>query len=694
MSDKNENITPITGQKVNLGDIYNNEMMNLKIVDASTGRPIEIPHIQDSIRVSGREDEISRDKSTIYTRTIPNETLGQFVLTKKEHFNARSCVEALGLYNTEYIKKQITTLGTKQDSYSAMEDNTIVNNLTFSNYIKGGMSPRSINGKTKNIIDNYDKGYSRISGNLGIGLGESTVLNPTFQFNKRDDPRTNPLSTKIGRVYSTSIMNNWPVAFFQPGRLKYNTGFFKMMGLFGGAGVADTYIRSGGEGLWGIISGAFMTAVDIVGVIGTIGSAIFGGSKVVEFKQSCNLYDKYLNSLLNQMASLMGLFKTGDNGDVEYCGSISNLDLTHILPTMHMNGGIARYLYNQFIPFRIQKGMIGSESFSNSTETNPLQESMNATATENAEEGSNNSNIMQSLKKFGMGILGKFSDQAAVLSGNGRITLPDIYSSSSFSRSFTCSMTFHYPYGDVLGKFENLYLQLIFLLVLGLPRQTGKFTYTTPFATRVFVKNHIWISYGMIESISVTRGGDINDWCPDGHPKTLKVDVNIKDMEPNIMLPLAARGPLRMGFEVMFPTSGLSEYFMSIGGCSLDYMTHNFRKEHFVNAADTFKAGWNTFWNRDSALSHITNNRIVSSVLNLFNSVDVDKLTKIGDPSDIGRKMTTETMANAKFYDTKNGMLRMMTGGGVGTWHEALTDYKEDVSKLKDVQTQMTGQGS
>ena len=104
MSDKNENITPITGQKVNLGDIYNNEMMNLKIVDASTGRPIEIPHIQDSIRVSGREDEISRDKSTIYTRTIPNETLGQFVLTKKEHFNARSCIEALGLYNTEYIK--------------------------------------------------------------------------------------------------------------------------------------------------------------------------------------------------------------------------------------------------------------------------------------------------------------------------------------------------------------------------------------------------------------------------------------------------------------------------------------------------------------------------------------------------------------------------------------------------------------
>ena len=56
MSDNKAEADPMTGQKVNLGDIYNNEMMNLKIVDASTGRPIEIPHIQDSIRVAGRED--------------------------------------------------------------------------------------------------------------------------------------------------------------------------------------------------------------------------------------------------------------------------------------------------------------------------------------------------------------------------------------------------------------------------------------------------------------------------------------------------------------------------------------------------------------------------------------------------------------------------------------------------------------
>ena len=70
------------------------------------------------------------------------------------------------------------------------------------------------------------------------------------------------------------------------------------------------------------------------------------------------------------------------------------------------------------------------------------------------------------------------------------------------------------------------------------------------------------------------------------------------------------------------------------------------------------------------------------------------RLTKLGDPSDIGRKVTTESMANAKFYDVQNGLLRMMTGGGVGAWREGLTDYLADIDKLKDIQTAMTGQGS
>lgn len=680
------NHSTMTGDKVNLGNIYDDAMMNIRIIDTSTGKPINISHFQDTSRMSDREEEIDRDSSTVYTNVIPNNLLDQFVVSKREHFNARSCVEALGMYCTERIKTQITTLGSKQDSYTDIEDKSVLSSSVFTQYVKGGMSPRDIaTGQAKEIVDKSDSTYNRISGNLGIGLGESTVLNPTFQFNKRDDPRTNPMSTKIGRVYSTTIMNNWPIILFQPGRLKYNTGYMKTLGLFGGAGMADAYIRSGGEGIKGIVSGAFTALGDLGGIVGTLGSAIFGSGKMVEFRQARNLYDKYLRTLLDSMASMMGLFGTDMNGNMKYTGAIENLDLTHILPVAHMTGGgdITKYLNEQFLPFRIHKGMIGSETFNNTTETNPLQEEMNAASTENAEEGKANGNILQAAKKWFTGALGAFSDKYAVLSGNGKIALPDVYSSSSFSRSVTCSFQFHYPYGDPLGKFENIFLQMIMLLTLGIPRQTGRMTYTTPFATRVFVKNHIFIPYGMIESITITRGADANDWCPDGYPKTVKVDVQIKDMEPNISLPLAARGPTRMFFEQMFPTTGLTEYLMSIAGASLDSLTHSFRKDHLTNATNVFMSGWGNILNKEAIMSKVTNNRYISSFLNIFNAVDVTSLNKLGDINNIAATNANEAMIQSKFFDAQQGLFTMFTGGGSTALNESVVDQNEVVTQLQ-----------
>ena len=681
--------TPLTSEKMNTNKIYNDDLMDVKVIDSATGKPIDIPYLQDSIRISNREEALDRYKSTIYTKTIPNNMLNEFLVSKKDTLNARSCIEALGMYCTERIKSQITTLGTKQEPYNQLDDNTVINNLNFTNYIKGGLANRNVNTGKDNAAaekDETDGMYTRLAGNLGIGLGESTVLNPTFQYNKRDDVRTNPLCTKIGRVYSSSIMNNWPIVMFQPGRLKYNTGFMNLLGAFGGAGIADSYIRSGGEGISGVISGAFMVATDIVGLIGTVGSAIFGSDKMVEFKQAINLYNKYLNNLLSQMASFMGLIKRDYNDEEHYVGSISNLDITHILPTLHMSGGPTRYLINQFLPFRIQKGMIGSETFSNSTETNPLQEELNSAATENSDEGAAQNSLFKTVKKFALGALGAISDKYAVMSGQGRIALPDIYSSSSFSRSFTCSFQFHYPYGDPMGKFENIFLQMIMLLVLGLPRQTGRLTYTTPFATRVFVKNHIWISYGMIESISVTRGNDINDWGPDGLPKTVKVDVTIKDMEPNISLPLGARGPLGMSLETMFPSSGLTEYFMSIAGASLDSLTHAFRKDHLVNTVSVFNTSWSNFWNRDAAMAAISNNPMISQVMSLFTSIDLNALNQTGDIFKYEQQAAGEKFGRSKFFDTTSGLYTMFTGGGAQALQAAISDQVQYNNELSEFQ--------
>ena len=648
--------------------IDNADMYDIKLVDTMTGRTIPVQSITNSLMLAKRGEDNTNDSSVIYNHTVPSNLLGTFISNQEQGFNPKSCVEAIGLYNTDYIRQQITTLGDKQKDLSALEDMGVVDDLTFRSYIDGGASARNIfTGEAEIVTDKVEHAfkpgqtaseiegstnkahpntglYNRVSTSMGIGLGEAMVLNPLFQFNKRDDPRTNPIFPRIGRVYSTQIMNRWPVILFQPGRFKYNMGFTKMLGIAGGAGTTEALIRSGGDGIKGLWNKFLAIPSDIAGVVGTLGSAVFGGSKVVEFKQSINLFNNYLRMLLIDLAGIMGLYFD----DCGYIGSISTLDLPNMLPLKQMGSGLGRYLNEQFIPFRCQKGMTGSETFSNSTTSNPLAEELNAQAQEN-DDANGEQSFSQVMKKKLLKFAGNFSDRAAVMAGRGRVTLPDVFESSSFSRSISCSFEFHSPYGNEIAQFENEYIQFMTILCMGMSRQTGKMTYTSPFALRIFIKNHILINCGMITDISVTRGGDNNDWCPNGHPKTIKVDVTIKDMEPNISLPVATRGPLRMALEVMFPASGMSEYLSVIGGLPIDQLTHNFRKKHLARSWSMFTNAWKYKFDQDTMISTVANSRLAAPIIGLFAGTDLDRYNELTDISRMTAEDNLKAVATSRF---------------------------------------------
>ena len=677
---------------------YDLGLQNISIIDTETGKPIDITSVSDSFRFARNKND-----GTVYNKyNMDSNLLAGFIEDPEEGLNSISCVEALGLYTTSYIndklsgkdsvlQKSFNEDPTKLDITPDLEDN-----LTFKTYLKGGPFVRNYDNSpvddTEISDSNYEstEKYKRLAPHLGIGLGEATILNPQFQFNKRDDPRTNPVYTKIGRIYSSEVMNNWPIVLFQPGRIKYHTGFFKMLGLGSGSGMNETLIRTGGEGLLGVLSKLWTGVTDIVGVVGSIGSAIFGGNKVIEFRQARNLFKQYVEFLWKDLATIMGLYT--DNG---YCGSIKDLDLNKVIPTNIMNaegGSGINVLNDQFISFRCSKDIIGSETFSNSTESNPLMESMNATASQNDEANPNGGEtglgaVTAGVKKLGLKMASSFSEQAAVLSGKGRITLPDVFSSSSFSRSFTCSFKFHYPYGDPMGKFENLSIPFLTLLTMSAPRQIGKMSYTSPFAIRVFVKNKIMINYGMVESLSVTRGGDGNDWGPDGFPKTMTVEINIKDMEPNISLPLASRGPVRMALESMFPSCGISEYLATLGGLSLDDMTHNFRKSHFKRAGMMFVNAWKAKLDPSNIVSSVANTRAVSNIIGLFSSVDLDTYNSLGDFTKENAEQTLKNTANVKFAAPAFAYHAVNRSGGDG-YNEIVREHKAENASISAVSSE------
>lgn len=626
----------------------------IKYVDATTGENVDINSFTDSIRLARAGTNIrdipSRLDTVVHKEPMPTDLLSNFVTNPSATYSPSDAVSALGLYITDYIVDRITTLGDKNSDLSKNDD-SITDTMTFRDYIKGGMADyyNALKGENEEIDIDYNNtkineanemsaAAKRVAAHAGIGLGESYVLNPTYQFNKRDDPRTNPMYTKIGRVYSTQLMKNWPIALFQPGRFVYHTSFFKLMGLGSGSGVQESLIRSGGDGLGSTLLKFISAPIDALTVVGTVGSAIFGGNKVLEFKQAYILFNQYTRYLYTTVASMMGLVEAG-----KYVGARKSLNLYDILPTKILGDSALKYKNNQYIPFRCGKGITTNESFNNSTITNPIEEEMNSQAEKSdpnaggaeaqaAASGNPMGVITSFAKRIGMTALGNFSEQALVLSGRGRISLPEVFSSSSFSRSFSFDFKFHSPYGDVLSIFENCYIPFLTLLAMTAPRQIGKMTYTSPFAVRISVKNKIMINYGMIESLSVTRGGDSNDWTPAGYPKTLTVTISVKDLEPNISLPLASRGPLRAAMESMFPSSGISEYLASIGGLTIEDIDVFFSKGRFNRAAQQFTSTWNAKLNMDSLMSTVVNSSIVNNVVSLFAGSDLDNLNRSMDP--------------------------------------------------------------
>ena len=654
-----------------IGALLNSSMHLVKIVDSATGKEIPIRTIMDSARVSRG----GYYNSVWGSHTIPNNLLAGFVTNPKESYSPHACVEALGLYNTEYMRDRAMKFTNANIDLHEPENDMIKDKLVFRNYVQyGGYS--TVNGKTgkPDGTTNVTDEQGRNAQFLGTGLGECLVMNPAFQFNKRDDPRTNPVWPRVGRVYSTQFMNNWPIVFFQPGRLKYHTGFMDMLGLGSGAGAVESLIRSGGDGIAGLWAKFKCVVTDVISVVGAVGSAVFGGSRMMEFKQSINLYKQYLWFLMQSLAGIMGL--TDDKGN--YIGSVKKLAWEYIHPSRVLSGGIERFHNAQFIPFRCSKDINASESFSNTTTSNPIMEKMNAQA-EETESGADTTDPSKGivdkaaafLKKTGMKIAGEFSEQALVLSGRGRITLPDIFESSSFSRSLSLEFKFHSPYGDTISIFENEFIPFLILLAMSAPRQTGKLTYASPFAIRVFVKNHININFGMVESLSVTRGGDNNDWCPNGFPKTLTCTMQIKDMEPNISLPLASRGPVKAALEVMFPSSGISEYLGSIGGLPMDEIYHDWRKSHLTRSVNMLKSSWNNWWDRDIAFSGWANTGLGSRLIGLFSGSDIDKLNVTGGNMALAKENLVSSMVSANI--APGAMQMMIDRNGTKDYYKAVT---------------------
>lgn len=230
------------------------------------------------------------------------------------------------------------------------------------------------------------------------------------------------------------------------------------------------------------------------------------------------------------------------------------------------------------IPFAIDKGASSSEAFSNSTMEHPIRQQYNdayeqsnnarmtdilgnpvdnlgssfVDAAENVATGNigswfaeKGSAIWSSVKQAAsdgaqntLAGLGWSSEAGMVAAGLGRFLLPEVWSDSSFDKSYSISMKLRSPYGHRLSIYENDFVPLSFLIGLTSPRKIGIQSYTNPFYVRVYSKGLFSIPMGMISSLNITRGEDTNDRTVEGFFRTVSVQLSIKDVMPNVAMSL------------------------------------------------------------------------------------------------------------------------------------------------------------
>ena len=308
-------------------------------------------------------------------------------------------------------------------------------------------------------------------------------------------------------------------------------------------------------------------------------------------------FDKILDGAKNVLSNLGDVARRAAS---TYRGSFPRLDVLEMIPhiVLGSNDGLGKDMSaffgdvenRAYLPYLCQSNISISETFSNSTKEHPVVGQINAMSEEAADakglggvgkviegarsllsggEGTFDRALSRAFKEIGMklggDIISKTNEMGMIVNGDGKMLIPEIWASSSYSRSYSIEFKFWSPTGDIVSIFENTYIPYLLLMVLASPLQTGYQSYASPFIIKVLSKGLFSIDMGIIESLSITRGDGANDRTRDNFPRSIKVSVSVKDLSPVMMLSLG-NGAF---WKYRRANSSLSEYIATMCNVSI-----------------------------------------------------------------------------------------------------------------------------
>lgn len=137
-------------------------------------------------------------------------------------------------------------------------------------------------------------------------------------------------------------------------------------------------------------------------------------------------------------------------------------------------------------------------------------------------------NIVESVAG-GNSIFTTIANSVKTIVSGGRMLFPQIWSNSTFSKSYNISIKLTTPSTDRISWWLNIYVPLCHLMALVLPRSEYVNSYTTPFLVKAFYKGMFNIDMGIITEMSFNKGKE-GSWTKDGLPTVVDVTFTIQDL--------------------------------------------------------------------------------------------------------------------------------------------------------------------
>lgn len=201
---------------------------------------------------------------------------------------------------------------------------------------------------------------------------------------------------------------------------------------------------------------------------------------------------------------------------------------------------------DKYIRFKIEGGSDSSETISNSTSESPLQSFINGQSDKartakymfgggflkdipilgTISEGLKG--LVEGLKEIAPSIGGVIS----IIGGEARVDIPEVWSGSTFSKSYNYTILLRAAYGNRYSIFQDIMVPLVCLTSMALPRSVGNGSYVQPFVVRASVRGQISIPYGIIKSMTIKRGSEEFGWSRSGLPTCVEVNISIDDLSP------------------------------------------------------------------------------------------------------------------------------------------------------------------